>query len=200
MSKDRRSSSHRRRPLQVAILGWSIVLVLLSGIGAFLAVGANGPPDPRLESPGSPPQAVGVLEFGEIAFRVTPARATGLPATTERCALLADTEVERQKGLMGRSDLGDYDAMIFRFEADTMGTFYMRNVPMALSIAWFDASGRFVSSADMTPCPDQEGCPQYPPAGSYRFALEVQKGGLERLGVATDSVLTLGGACSAPRA
>lgn len=199
MSKDSRSSSHRRRPLLVAILGWSIVLVLLSGIGAFLAVGANGPPDPRLESAGSPPEAAGVPEFGEIAFRVTPARGTGLPATAERCALLADTEVERQMGLMGRSDLGDYDAMIFRFEADTTGTFYMRNVPMALSIAWFDASGRFVSSADMGPCPDQEGCPQYPPAGPYRFALEVQKGGLERLGVATDSVLSLGGACSAPR-
>lgn len=184
----------------MAVLGWSIVVVLLCGLGAFLAVGANGPPDPRLESAGSSGEAADVVEFGEISFRVTPARGKGIPATTERCALLADTELERQKGLMGRSDLGDYDAMIFRFDADTTGTFYMRNVPMALSIAWFDASGRFVSSADMAPCPDQEGCPQYAPAGPYRFALEVQKGGLERLGVAPDSVLTFGGACSGSRA
>lgn len=199
MNKDRRSTSRRGRPLLVAVLSWSIVLVLLAGIGAFMAVGANGPPDPRLGAPGPAPEVAGLLDFGEIAFRVTPTRGTGLPATTERCALLADTEMERQKGLMGRSDLGPYDAMIFRFDTDTSGTFYMRNVPMALSIAWFDASGRFVSSADMAPCPDQEGCPQYPPAGPYRFALEVQKGGLEPLGVAADSVLSLGGACSPSR-
>lgn len=200
MSKDSRSASPRRRRLLVAVLGWSIVLVLLCGLSAFVAVGANGPPDPRLESGGSPLHAAGDLEFGEISFRVTPAPGTKMTATTERCASLADTEVERQKGLMGRSDLGDYDAMIFRFDADTTGTFYMRNVPMALSIAWFDASGRFVSSTDMAPCPDQEGCPQYSSAGPYRFALEVQKGRLERLGVAPDSVLSLGGACSSPRA
>ncbi len=51
----------------------------------------------------------------------------------------------------------------------------------------------------MEPCPTGE-CPEYPPAGPYRFALEVPKGGLDSLGVAKDTVLSLGGACRNPAA
>lgn len=199
MSKKKPGQARSRpRPVLVAILGWSVVLVVLAGVGALVAVGANGPADPRL-SAGSVRDAAARTEFGEVAFRVVPVTSSGL-ATPERCALLADTDLERQKGLMGRTDLGGYDAMIFRFDADTANTFFMRNVPMALSIAWFDASGLFVSGTDMEPCPDQEGCPQYPPAGPYRFAIEVQKGGLDRLGITQGSTLSLAGACAGPTA
>lgn len=209
MSETTRSRGRSRRVLAAA-LGWLIVLLLLSGAGALLAVGANGPADPRLapagsstpttsSTPSSAP-AQGPVGFGEVEFQVASGSGSGpgagLPATTERCAQLAETEQQLQKGLMGRRDLGGYDAMIFRFASDTSGTFYMRNVPIALSIAWFDAEGRFVSTTDMAPCPDQEGCPQYPPAGPYRFALEVEKGGLSRLGITQSAVLRLGGACS----
>lgn len=198
----------RRSRFLVALLGWFVVLVLLSGIGALLAVGANTPEDPRLAPVGALPPAgtsppVGMStpgrvpgEFGEVAFRITPAAGAGLPATTEHCALLAETEQQHQKGLMGRRDLGGYDAMVFRFAGDTSGSFYMRNVPIPLSIAWFDSSGRLVSTAEMEPCPDREGCPQYFATSPYRFALEVEKGGLGRLGVAPNAVLELGGDCS----
>lgn len=199
---DKPRARRRPRPFLVAALGWLVVLLLLCGVGALLAVGANGPADPRLAPAGesvptgvsAPAPAEAPVEFGEIAFQVTPG--AGLPATTQRCAQLAETEQQHQRGLMGRRGLGGYDAMVFRFATDTSGTFYMRNVPIALSIAWFDAGGRLVSTADMDPCPDQEGCPQYPPAGPYRFALEVEKGGLGRLGVTRSAVLHLGGACS----
>lgn len=198
MSSSASGRRRRSRPVLVAVLGWLVALVLVSGVGALLAVGANGPPDPRLAPAGaSAPSSDGAaVEFGEVAFRVTPAAGAGLPATGERCALLAETEAQRQRGLMGRRDLGGYDAMIFRFGADTTGTFYMRNVPMPLSIAWFDAGGRLVSTADMEPCPDQDGCPQYSAAGPYRFAVEVEKGGLSRLGIGEGSVLSVGGDCS----
>jgi len=180
----------RPRPVLVALLGWLIALLILAGVSALLAVGANGPPNPRL----APAGAAGAGGFGEVAFRVTPA-GDALPASTERCALLAETPAQQQKGLMGRRDLGGYDGMIFRFAVDTSGTFYMRNVPIPLSIAWFDANGRFVSTADMEPCPDREGCPQYPAAGPYRFAVETGKGGMSELGVSPGSVLVVGGAC-----
>jgi hypothetical protein len=55
-----------------------------------------------------------------------------------------------------------------------------------------------VSSADMEACsataPD---CPVYPAGGSYRFAVEVFEGDLERLGVGPGSQLALGGDCAA---
>lgn len=128
------------------------------------------------------------LGFGEIAFTIG--------TSGQRCALLAETDQQHARGLMGRSDLAGYDAMIFRFAADTTGAFYMRNVPVGLSIAWFAADGRFVSSTDMAPCGDRPDCPTYGPAGPYRFAIEVLQGGLEPLGATAGSVLTLGGACS----
>lgn len=197
MSKDRGRSRSRPRPLLVTFLGWAVALVLLAGMGAFIAVGANGPADPRLAAEGAERDPALAAEFGEIEFRVSPVTANGL-AIADRCALFAETEADRQKGLMGRSDLGGYDAMIFQFDADTTGTFFMRNVPVALSIAWFDASGHFVSSTDMEPCPNQEGCPEYSAAGPYRFALEVLKGGLDRLGATQGSILSLGDSCRNP--
>ncbi len=133
------------------------------------------------------------LGFGEVAFRVSPA--AGDPAGAF-CALLAETAQQQARGLMGRRDLAGYDAMLFRFAADTTAGFYMRNVPVPLSIAWFSADGRFVSSADMAPCPDQDGCPTYAAAGPYRFAIEVLEGGLGRLGVGEGSVLAVDGACA----
>lgn len=132
--------------------------------------------------------------FGEVAFRVTRAGNGGASAS-QYCALLAETDQQHAQGLMGRRDLAGYDGMVFRFASETTGPFYMRNVPVGLSIAWFAADGRFVSSTDMAPCPDREGCPTYAPAGPYRLALEVLQGGLGRIGVGEGSVLTVGGAC-----
>ena len=166
-------------------LGWVVAALAVLGLISFVAVGANGPEDPTLS---------GIPGFGEVAFRLAGGDGAA-PSSGTFCALLAETESQRAKGLMGRRDLAGYDAMVFRFDADSTAGFYMRDVPVPLSIAWFDAAGRFVSSTDMAPCPDQDGCPTYPPAGPYRLALEVLQGGLARLGVTPGSVLTVGGAC-----
>ena len=168
-------------------LGWLVAALAVTAVVAFLLVGANGPADPVLG---------GIPGFGEVAFRVTPAGATS-PAG-HYCALVADTDAQRAQGLMGRRDLAGFDGMLFRFDADTTSPFYMRNVPVPLSIAWFDAEGRFVSASDMAPCGDEEGCPTYQPAGPYRMALEVPAGGLAPLGIGPGSTLAAGGACTAP--
>ena len=139
-----------------------------------------------------PPTAPGrapLAGYTETAFRIAPG-----PGLTH-CALLADTEAKRQRGLMGRRDLAGYDGMLFVFTTDTTETFYMRNTPLPLSIAWFDASGRFVSSTDMVPCLDRRDCPTYGAARPYRFALEVPRGGLGGLGVGPGATLVSGGTC-----
>ncbi len=170
------------------LLRWAVIALLAAGLGACVANGANGPEDPRLASPSR------VAGFGEVAFRVHPTGAPGArPA--EYCGLLAETGAQVARGLMGRRDLAGYDGMVFRFATDQRGGFYMRNVPIPLTVAWFDASGRFISARDMEPCPDQEGCPTYGAARPYRLALEVPAGGLGRLGVASGSVLEVGGGC-----
>ena len=140
-------------------------------------------------APGGPRQVV--EGFGSVAYRVSTLTAA------ERCALLAESALQRARGLMGRTDLAGYDGMLFVFESDTTTGFWMKDTPLPLSIAWFDASGRFVSAADMQPCLNRgSDCPSYPPAGAYRYALEVPQGGLGALGIGPGAVLTLGGPCT----
>jgi len=181
-----RGAHFRQRTLGAnpRLVGWAAAAVAVLSVIALLTVGANGPADPSLG---------GIPGFGEVAFQITPSG--GQATAGQFCALLAENEQQRARGLMGHRDLAGFDAMVFRFDADTDGPFYMRDVPVGLSIAWFGADGRFVSSTDMAPCADREGCPTYPPAAPYRLAVEVLQGGLGRLGVGEGSVLTVGGAC-----
>lgn len=171
----------------VRLLAWVVAGLLVAGFGAWVAEGANRPRDPRLVEGRIP-------GFGEVAFRVQPAE--GGSVVTAFCALLAATDAQRARGLMEVTDLAGYDGMVFQFPRSTTSAFFMRNTPMPLSIAWFAADGRFISSADMDPCPDRDGCPTYSPAAPYRFALEVPRGQLARLGIRAGSVLQLGGRCS----
>ena len=167
-------------------MGWAVAVLTVLALVAFLTVGANGPEDPSLG---------GIPGFGEVAFRVAPA-GDGPPTSAEFCALLAADDIQRAKGLTGRRDLAGFDAMVFRYDQDQTGTFLMRNVPVALSIAWFDAGGAFVSSTDMPPCPGQEGCPEYTAAGPYRLAVETLQGGLQPLGIGPGSRIDVGGPCA----
>ncbi|MFN2507100.1 MAG: DUF192 domain-containing protein [Acidimicrobiales bacterium] len=181
---ERRSSFRLPGPRSVK---WGVLGLLVVGIGLLLLKGADQPEDPYLRS-----DRQRVEGFGQIAFSVD------RMASTRRCALLAQSEPQRSKGLMNRTDLAGHDGMIFAFPSDTSNSFYMLNTPMPLSIAWFDAEGRFVSSTDMEPCLDRPDCPLYSPAGPYRYALEVPKGGLEALGIGPGAVISIGGPCSDP--
>ena len=92
--------------------------------------------------------------------------------------IVADTPQSRQRGLMGVADfaeLGGYAAMVFVFEDDTSGAFWMRDTPLPLRITFVSASGSVVSATDMVPClaptPSDE-CARYHPDGPYRIAIE----------------------------
>jgi uncharacterized protein len=161
------------------LIFWSGVLVVTAVLTAVVLVGANRPADPQL------------LSFPEISFRIQGGPAGA--AATERCALLADTPQQHARGLMGHTDLGEYAGMLFRFDADTSTSFYMKDTLIPLSIAWFDNEGFFVSATDMEPCPDDTGCPTFSAAAPYRYALEVAKGGLPGLGIGPGAQLVVGG-------
>ncbi len=118
-------------------------------------------------------------------------------STEEWCVWVADDEAERGRGLMFVTDpgLGGKDGMVFVFPDDSRASFYMKNTLLPLSVAYIDGDGRVVSSTDMEPCPaDTPNCPVYPPAGPYRLALEVPKGGLPGLGITDESRVSLGDA------
>jgi uncharacterized membrane protein (UPF0127 family) len=171
---------------RVRILRWVVAALLAVGFGACIAKGANSPADPELVQ-------ARISGFGEIGIRI--AGAAQQSPTAARCALLAATESQRSKGLMGVTDLKGYVGMVFRFGSDSQSGFYMKNTPTPLSIAWFGADGHFVSAADMDPCGDRADCRIYGAAAPYRYALEVPKGQLATLGIGPGSILQLTGTC-----
>lgn len=137
-----------------------------------------------------------IVPTGYTAVTLVVTRPDG--TTVEWCVWLADTEVERARGLMEVTDpgLGGKAGMAFRFPADVEEAFWMRNTRLPLTIAYAAADGRIVSTTDMSPCPDSDAtCPTYPAEGPYRLALEVPQGRLDDLGIDASSRLALGGSC-----
>jgi uncharacterized membrane protein (UPF0127 family) len=95
---------------------------------------------------------------------------------------VADTPEERQTGLMGRESLSPYDGMAFVWEEPVVGTFWMKDTVIPLSIAFWDDDGRIVSILDMDPC-TEDPCPTYGPDEPFVGAVEVDRGTFERHGV-----------------
>ena len=78
---------------------------------------------------------------------------------------------------MGVTDLGGLDGMLFIFEADSEGGFWMSNTLIQLDIAFFASDGIFVDKLTMVPCTTDD-CPRYHATGPYRYAIEAPEGDL----------------------
>jgi uncharacterized membrane protein (UPF0127 family) len=121
-----------------------------------------------------------------------------LPGDLESCVWVADTPTRRARGLMHVRNLDDHAGMLFVFDADSTGRFWMRNTPMPLSIAYVGEDGHIVSTADMAPCGDSGACPTYPSGGDANLVIEVPQGKLAELGLVDGSTTQVEGTC-APR-
>ena len=170
------------------LLGVSVAIFILA-VGLFLIRGANTTKRPKVDSNGAVSSRV--AGFDQIGFSLRAADGT----TSHHCGLLALTQAQQNQGLMNRTDLAGYDAMLFQFVAPTATQFYMKDTLIPLSIAWFDANGHFVSAADMSPCGTALVCPLYAATSPYTVAIEVTKGGLGHLGAVAGSALAVGGSC-----
>lgn len=140
---------------------------------------------------------VGPLHSGRRALRgFSEAKATVTSAdgtTCEVCVLVAATAEQRSRGLMEVTDtrLGGYDGMVFVYDPPEQGAFYMRNTPRPLSVAYFDARGRYASALDMAPCSDAPDCRTYPASAPFGYAVEVPQGKLADVGVAPGARIRL---------
>jgi uncharacterized protein len=96
---------------------------------------------------------------------------------------VADTQAERQTGLMGRESLSPYDGMAFVWKEPVVSTFWMKDTLIPLSIAFWDDHDRIISILAMDPC-TEEPCPSYGPDEPFVGAVEVARGTFERHGIA----------------
>ncbi len=113
---------------------------------------------------------------------------------------IADTEAERNRGLMFRDALAEDAGMLFVFERPGVYAFWMQNCRIALDIFWLDEKFRVVSMAESVPpcrlpgceppCASTD-CPAYPPAPgtSAKYVVELSAGFAKRHGVKTGHIL-----------
>ncbi|MBA8902865.1 hypothetical protein FHW17_003772 [Phyllobacterium sp. P30BS-XVII] len=94
---------------------------------------------------------------------------------------VADTDEERERGLMFRTDLKDNSAMLFVFEKSRLVTMWMENTPSALDMIFLDENGR-VSAIRENAVPFSRAT--ISSGGAARFVIEVKAGTARRLGVA----------------
>ena len=82
------------------------------------------------------------------------------------------TPEARQKGLMNRKKLGEYNGMLFIFENDQKMSFWMKNTSIPLSIAYVSRDGVIKEIYDMEPFSEAS----VRSVRSVAFALEVNQG------------------------
>jgi hypothetical protein len=93
---------------------------------------------------------------------------------------IAATDARRELGLMSRTNLSDSEGMIFVFPHPRAVTFWMKDTPTPLSIAYISPSGRILELHDMKPF-DETSISST--SESVVYALEVAKGWFDRHGV-----------------
>ncbi|MGH8925497.1 MAG: DUF192 domain-containing protein [Acidimicrobiia bacterium] len=93
----------------------------------------------------------------------------------ELTVALADEESERQRGLQGVVDFGDFDGMLFAWEEEVTTGFWMKDAKVALDILYFDGEGALVDQTTMQLC-TTDPCEIFVADRLFRWALELPAG------------------------
>lgn len=87
-------------------------------------------------------------------------------------AELASTDSQRAAGLMYRNELAPNSGMLFVFDQPTTACFWMKNTPLALSIAFITSQGTISNIEQMQPFNTTAHCPIV----AIKYALEMEQG------------------------
>ncbi len=96
---------------------------------------------------------------------------TGAGINHELTVEVADTVESRSRGLTGRTSLAENDGMLFVIEQRGRG-FWMKDVPIPLSVAFIAACGEIVAIVDMEARSEEFHNTEH----AYQFGLEVNLG------------------------
>lgn len=94
---------------------------------------------------------------------------------------------DRNFGFMERKNIPDGTGMLFVFEYDQILSFWMKNTPTPLSIAFITKDGKIKDIFDMQPFSTASKTS----TGYVRYALEVPQGWYKKNGIKTGDVLKI---------
>lgn len=195
-SKARFSNRRNSRQLTAGLL--TALLLLLTGCGENTPTAPTGltptpdqaaatAPAPTTGSPAvtqpartspvgqGPTPTPGQTTLATAAATITRSNGEKLALTIE----LARTGPEQETGLMGRQSVPDETGMLFIFKQPGQVGFWMKDTPLALSIAFIDQNGKILDIQDM----ESFSLDVHSPGRDYLYALEVAKGYFARKGV-----------------
>ena len=112
---------------------------------------------------------IGLLLASQLAQAMPIALVLG---GVEVSAEVADTPAERAMGLMGRVSLANDAGMLFVYPDEAVRSFWMKNTPLPLSIAYISKAGTIVHIAAMTPLSEDP----VPSVHPTMYALEMSQG------------------------
>lgn len=102
-------------------------------------------------------------------------------------AEIAKTNEDRARGYMERTKIPEGTGMLFVFQTDQVLSFWMKNTPTPLSIAYIDSKGKIRDIFDMEPyCLDS-----IISTVSVKYALEVPQEWFNKMGIKEGDYLNL---------
>lgn len=172
---------------RVAVILLALAMLLVAATSVFAQTGA--PPSGEVPPATVPEEATEAAPAaGSVASPETDV--TIVNAVGERILVpveIADTDAERQMGLMGRAALAEGTGMLFVFDAEQPRSFWMKDTLIPLSIAYIDAQGRIVDIQDMQPLDETP----HPSAAPAQYALEVNQGFFAARGIQVGDLVEL---------
>lgn len=117
----------------------------------------------------------GERQGGQTAGHLVQIRVGGHVVQVE----IADDVAERQRGMMGRESLPDDEGMLFVYNSEGTPSFWMKNTPHALDIAFVDRAGRIFDIQTMEPTSEEYHTSPRP----AMYALEMRAGWFVDFGV-----------------
>tara|TARA_R100000935_G_C2824835_1_gene161722 strand:+ start:1221 stop:1706 length:486 start_codon:yes stop_codon:yes gene_type:complete len=136
---------------------------LILGISAGILLScANDPKDSSIETP-----EISFHKEGELYLLKS-------GDTLQKIAVeFAESDYEKQTGLMYRTSLGDNEGMLFIYASEAMRSFYMKNTYIPLDIIFYNKDSAVVSFQENARPLDETSLPSTVPA---QFILELNAG------------------------
>ena len=161
--------------MRIRRTGWGIIVVAAAA-GACSEAGdaaQERPPSVLATEQAGPEGAPRPGEGGVV--RTTQIVVGGVEVTAE----IADTPALRERGLMERDSLPENHGMLFVYPDEPDRSFWMRNTPLALDIAFLDRNGTIINIETMQPNDDTSTFSTRP----AMYALEMAAGWFAEHGV-----------------
>jgi len=155
------------------VFGILLLIIVIILVGVFLVLRPHKVQAPVSVSPQQ--QLLSSVCFSQNCFQVE----------------LAQTNEERDMGLMYRTELDKNKGMLFIFDKEGIYPFWMKNTLIPLDMIWADSAGKVVFIAqNVQPCKTLI-CPTTFPSAKAKYVLEVNAGVCQGIGLKLEDILKI---------